>query len=561
VRPSILVLPALLAILPISCAKQQFPPGGPEDKTPPEIVLTDPDHGSVGVGLQPTITISFSERMDKKRIREAIFVSPPPDGDLRVGWKRNDLRIEFTDSLAPDKTYLVTIGSAATDEHNNRLEESFTLAFSTGVALDSGSISGSVRESGASVSGATIAAYDMALVDSDRLLAEPPEYMTQSGSEGGYRLDYVSSGDYVLFAFVDRNHNRTWDPPGERIGFPTSPALLSSDQILTSDLDFDIFQRDTVPLRVGSASIARNRVLRIELSQAALRRDVLQSVILLVSADSGDTVRVEQVYAWDDTVRSITAVVPDLSGADEYYLQIDSLTDLWGNGVSTVGDSIALQPPVGSDRHAPKVEVIDPPNGSRDVEITPRITVRYDEPVMLVAHEAGLTLVDPDSAATVCARDLVDPFTISFTPDDTLRAGTAYDAILALEAVSDPAGNLPADSTVRFSFETIDPDSLGSFSGTVLLQRITSREIPKVFFGRLPAGQWAELEYDPAGRFHHDVTAGTYRFVGFVDRNGDGFLSTGRLSPFEYAEPLLSFSDTVTVRPRFETEDIELNVK
>ena len=86
-------------ILTLSCAKQQFPPGGPADKTPPEILLTQPEHGSVGVGLNPTIKISFSERMDRKRIREAVFVSPPPDGDIKVGGKKHDLRINFTDSL------------------------------------------------------------------------------------------------------------------------------------------------------------------------------------------------------------------------------------------------------------------------------------------------------------------------------------------------------------------------------------------------------------------------------------------------------------------------------
>ncbi|MCK4655755.1 MAG: Ig-like domain-containing protein, partial [candidate division Zixibacteria bacterium] len=143
-------------ILTLSCAKQQFPPGGPEDRTPPEILLTQPEHGSVGIDLQPTISITFSERMDRKRIREAVFVSPPPDGDIKIGWKKNSLRINFTDSLTPDKTYLVTIGSGATDEHNNKLEESFTLAFSTGETLDSGAIRGVIRENGQLFAGATI---------------------------------------------------------------------------------------------------------------------------------------------------------------------------------------------------------------------------------------------------------------------------------------------------------------------------------------------------------------------------------------------------------------------
>lgn len=54
---------------------------------------------------------------------------------------------------------------------------------------------------------------------------------------------------------------------------------------------------------------------------------------------------------------------------------------------------------------------------------------------------------------------------------------------------------------------------------------------------------------------------GKYRFTGFLDRDGDGFHSSGSLNPFEYAEPMVIVADTVTVRPRFETEDVILNLE
>jgi hypothetical protein len=94
-----------------------------------------------------------------------------------------------------------------------------------------------------------------------------------------------------------------------------------------------------------------------------------------------------------------------------------------------------------------------------------------------------------------------------------------------------------------------------------VLRYTGSGQTSEIFFSTIPTGKWKKLEYDLSGHFHHEVVPGKYRFVGFVDRDNDGFLSTGKLSPFEYAEPLLFFGDTITVRPRFETEDIELNIK
>jgi hypothetical protein len=162
---------------------------------------------------------------------------------------------------------------------------------------------------------------------------------------------------------------------------------------------------------------------------------------------------------------------------------------------------------------------------------------------------------------TICGKEQLDRFTISFSPDDTLRQGVTYNAILSLDVVTDLAGNRPADSITSFKFETINHDSLGSFSGSVDLRRMGSGQTAEIFFARIPTGKWKKLEYDVSGHFHREVVPGKYRFGGFVDRDNDGFLSTGKLSPFRYAEPLLFFDDTVTVRPRFETEDIELNIK
>ncbi len=557
-------IPATLAVLLLlasSCAKQQFPPGGPEDKTAPEVVSTEPEHGSVLVNLMPTINISFSERMDKQRTREAVFVSPPPDGEVRIDWKKSALRLSFADSLAENRTYLVTVGSGAADEHNNRLEESFTLAFSTGEILDSGVISGAVRKGGASLAGATVVAYSLEDANSPGLLARPPEYTTQTGLDGTYGLSYVSAGDYVLFAFEDRNRDRKWNPPGESIGFPLLPALISSEQSFAASVDFDIFQRDTSALRVEDAAVSQDRVLRIRLSQAILRSTLPRARFLLVSLDDLDTVRIDQVYAWDDSSKAVAAPMPDLGHTEAVSLQIDSLFDLWGNAVNTVADSIMLQAPVGSDRRPPSVEAIVPPDGSRDVEAVPAIRVRFDEPVKIISDTAGLALIDPDSVVIVCAPEQIDRFTVQFTPKDSLRQGTTYNAALAPGVVSDLAGNLNSDSAAAFTIETVNYDSLGSFSGTAVLGHMGPEQTPRIFYRMVSGGQWAELEYDQFGRFFHTVAPGKYCFTGFIDRNGDGFLSTGSLSPFDYAEPVLVFADTVTVRSRFETEEIELRIE
>jgi len=553
-----LVALALLIPLFLSCAKQQSPPGGPEDKTSPEIISTIPESGTAGVSRLPEITVSFSERMNKERTREAIFVSPPTDGDLQIGWKKNNLRIKFSDSLDADRTYLVTIGSGATDEHRNRLTQSISVAFSTGSSLDSGSISGTVRSKGLPHGGATVTAYELAQADSLNLSEMRPQYITQTGADGTYQLSYVSPRDYLLFAFDDRNRNNIWDPPKEQIGIPNLPALVTPAISATSTIDIAMTSRDTVRLGIVSASISSDRVLSVEMTQLAMRQNVEDARILLISADSPDTIQTEEIFVWTDSAKSFVAVLHDIKFPEALYLQIENLSDIWGNDIATVEDSVLLQPPIGSDRKPPTVEMVDPPSGSRGVSVNPVITVRFNEPVQFNPDSGGMTLFTPDSLPLHCEHDQLDAFRISFTPTDTLMQALDYRAVLDLGAVSDRSGNRLADSTYTFRFDTVNSDSLGSFSGTVAFAQRMSDQLPRVFFAQLPNGIWKPLELSPTGAFSQDVEPGKYKFTGFYDRDNDGFYSSGRIVPFEYAEPVIIIGDTVSVRSRFETEDVVL---
>lgn len=54
-----------------SCAQKGFPPGGPEDRTPPTIVSAFPDSGATGVELGSAMTVLFSEKMNRRSVEAA----------------------------------------------------------------------------------------------------------------------------------------------------------------------------------------------------------------------------------------------------------------------------------------------------------------------------------------------------------------------------------------------------------------------------------------------------------------------------------------------------------
>ena len=90
----------LVALVLAGCAKMAAPPGGPVDKTGPEVVATYPIENALEVSGIEYIAIDFSENIEKKSIKEAIFISPSFSEKPEFRWKGRQLRIIPPDSLA-----------------------------------------------------------------------------------------------------------------------------------------------------------------------------------------------------------------------------------------------------------------------------------------------------------------------------------------------------------------------------------------------------------------------------------------------------------------------------
>jgi hypothetical protein len=556
-----LVLAVLL--ISLSCAKKEFPPGGPPDTTPPEILAGVPEAGATLVDRNAEVAFSFSESMDRESVPAAIFIAPPVAAGFELGWKGNDLRIRFNEPLKEDRTYQVTIGTAAADQHGNTLINSYTTAFSTGESLDSGSISGIVYDNAKPAAGITIVAYLMDETDSLDITTELPQYATQTGTDGSYKLEYVSPAAYVLFAFDDRNRNKQWTPPREKLGFPTLPALLrASDSREVSFIAHYLVQRDTLALRVASATIDQSLILNVGLSGEVLRDSLSRAEVQLITPDQLDTISVRDLHTSRDTTNEFKGTVEYVTGVEEVYLRISDLRDVWGNQCITEDDSILLPYAALRDTKPPEPDVFDPPNGARNVWPDGSFAVSFSEPTRLVAGASGPTFMSEDSSLIYSAAEQIDSYTLLFQPDSSLTPASQYVVTFDLLDFEDRSGNRGIDSSVVLRIRTVVTDSLGSFSGVVNKEQSVIGSGRLVLnYRRLPSGERFPLTINSGGRFTVSAMPGQYTFDGFVDRDGDGHLSAGTFSPFTFAEPVIYVPDTVTVRARFETEDIVLDIK
>ena len=120
--------------------------------------------------------------MDKRTLRDAIFISPYIEGNIELDWSGTSVQIIFPGKLKENTTYVVTIGTDVVDYNNqNRMAEAYTLTFSTGETIDRRVITGKVYD--AKPEGVLIFAY-RTFEDTINPSHTKPDYLSQTGTDG-----------------------------------------------------------------------------------------------------------------------------------------------------------------------------------------------------------------------------------------------------------------------------------------------------------------------------------------------------------------------------------------
>ena len=548
-------------VLLLNCAKREFPSGGPVDVTPPQVMEVLPANNSLNVDLSSKITIAFSKPMNREKTTQAIFITPVPETPFRFKWKKNNLILEPSKPLEKDKTYVISIGTGAQDTHNNKLEKSYSFAFSTGQRIDSGSISGKVFFQSRPEKGISIWTYPLSKNKQPDPEVDKPEYVTFSGLNGEYTLSYLAEDAYRLFAVKDLNNNLLWEPDNEPLGITSRDLNLTQDTLSFSEVDFELIMRDTTaPQLVGGQSLD-NRDLRLEFDEQMSSQGLYEKRNYKILSDSipGESLRVELVYTRGKDYQRIYLVTDEMSRR-KYKVTVQNLTDSYGNKLNPKSSEWVFEGSESVDKFPLKIDSTYPGNGDVSVPLDAGINLFFEKPPEITSVEKGFILADTTGLKTEGNLSWTNPTSFSFKPSKPFQGKMKYQ--FTLEKAGDFWGNPLADTVFKLIFTIVNPDTLSSLSGTVENQSPNKGEIvidlknlgkPELIY---------EKKLKELGNFTFDnVFPGKYNLKAYLDLNGNGFLDLGKPLPFEPAEPETFYPDTLNLRPRWETEGVILKFR
>ncbi|MEO0557316.1 MAG: Ig-like domain-containing protein [Bacteroidota bacterium] len=526
------------------CATVGSPSGGPVDQTPPTLVATFPEDGATNVSDR-TLRLAFSERLASGTAVRAVRVVPDGASPPRVRVRGDEIEIQF-DSLRTETTYVVTIGTELADERNVKLTSPITVAFATGAQIDRGEIGGIVRDpqTGRGASGLQVLAYASSTPD----LTTAPDYRSEVGNDGRFRLAYLRPDSFTVFALEDRNRNGLADV-GERYAVPFTPVAqaVSPDDSTAQvpSLEMWVTALDTLPPQPRRVRPISDRRFAVRFDEAVQLQSLAPDAWVLTDSASATPT---PVTVYQDPVQPAEVRFETARPLSPTVHQLELVaTDVVADSAGT-----ATQPFVLSFTPPERPDTLQ----ARLTGFLPTATIAADSALSLRPDASfGLRFASPpDTAALAAQIELVDE------EDNALAYAMALTSDgLGIEMLT--AAPSPASFSLRFR----QPDTtfarrytrLGDAdSGGLVGQVPGAAGRPVRVEAQLEDGTVLSSDLDADGAFAiRGLAPGSVRLRLFEDLDGDGRWSGGRLPP-DAASPerLLIVPDPIQIRARWDTD-------
>ncbi len=549
--------PVVFLIMYWQCANQMPPSGGGIDLVPPRIVNTYPLNGTLNYH-KDYVEFEFSKYMQNRTLEQALFISPAIKGDLKFDWSGKSVKISFPGKLKNNTTYIITIGTDLKDYNNsNPLAEAYNLTFSTGNEIFNGEITGRIYSD--QPRGTLLFTYSLS--DSTiNPVFDKPDYLSQAGNDGLYKILGLAPGFYRVFAVDDKSGTFLYDPQNDKIGIPFKDVHISLKDSLFSELDFFLSNRDTLKPRIQSAIMTDVDHLFLSFSKDIGASTIIASNFFIYDSTTNKKFKVLYAFKGNKKDNEMNLVQENkFPVKDEVYLIVKKITDKLFNqfendySLITLGDK--------PDTTKPGIFNVIPSLNTNQADFeNQKFSFYLSDAIDSNLAKTGISFSDTSGRNVPYLIHFYDAASFYIQPENSLLPRTDYVIKLDLRKFKNAAGK-NYDSVYTYKFQTINGLDFTGVNGQVheddsvkfpilVLQGIDNRK--NIYFQKP----------DSKKKFKFNrVTGGKYRLWYFDDTDQSGNYTYGNSFPFKPSEKFSFYPDTLNLRPRWTVTGIEFYLK
>lgn len=541
-------------IILISCANPLPPSGGPPDTTPPRIISTKPGNATMNYSGN-SISLEFNKYMDRNKVTESAYLSPPKR--VEYSWSGRTLKIDFLEELDSNTTYAFNLGSEYSDIYGNKPSSAFAVIFSTGSDIDSGRIDGELI--GKEPAGSFVYAYRIDDINPDTLDIRhtKSKYRVQVGTNGKFSIRALKNGTYRLIALNDVFRNEIYDEGIDNFASATEDVALKGDSIGLIMIKTGGIIDKSKPQLFEVISINSFQLMAV-FSEDIDTSSISINSFILTDSVSGVRLNIHSAFLDVESGKRLLINAKDeMSVGQRYRLSCDTselaLRDLAGNRISDTAFSRSFSADGREITQTGKLVKAPFQDSTVNVSLDARFPFIFNFALQSEGSGSAFSLFKTgDTVETKYLLEWYMDNTPVIVPEEKLEGNMGYALRLDLSKIIDIAGKSIADSSVTIRFWTEDLRSSGSVSGKVTSE-ITG-DIYIVFSDGKHKRQ-AKLKDDKSWSIP-EIPPGQYSVELFYDFNGNGLYDFGNSFPFILAEKFKIFESKITVKGRWELENV-----
>ena len=524
-----------MAIQIYSCAAISAPEGGPKDNTPPNLISSNPESGSL-LFKGGIVTLSFSEYIDEKSVTSSISIAPRLERPIEIIYDDNKLLLNFPDTLLDDQTYVITINRNLKDERKVSIAQSIQVAFTTGNIIDKGIISGRVYGN----EKYAVHLWKVTTEISDSIFLKDPLYVTEADKEGNFEFKYLAEGSYVLLG-LDRSSSGIKLIP-DRMAYGVSSKKVFTLEKESQIIDIPLLVTKQIPpLKLTHGEWVGQKWGWIYFNQEI---DSLNIDNILLIDESNKQFNPSIFRDMQDKTRALLVVDDTLAKGKAEINILSKLESLNKNRINFR---------VSGKRDTTNIKQLKP-EGLTKIKLErkggPSVAIVFSKPIIQIADSAIIMTTDSDTLIEMVNR--VNPLEINFTPSVGWVEKTNYNISIISSKLVPIEGKSFLDSIINISIKSEKKIGYGGISGYIkdnskktLIKLTYIEDESKFFYSTIDSN----LKF-----IFKNIPEGPYRLTLIKDNDASGSFTYGKVIPFKPSEWFYIHPDTFNIRSNWDKD-------
>lgn len=541
-----------------ACAVMEPLSGGPDDTTPPEVTEVYPENNTLNF-RDNTLTLKFSEYLDKASVIENIRISP--NAKVHYSWSGKKLKIKLLEQLKPNTTYCLSIEAGYKDLSGNPPHSTQSFIFSTGSNIDSAYISGQADK----FPGYTLFAFKIDGINPDTLdiRKNAPNYSLKIGGSGNFKLQALPEGKFRIFLVNDRNSDGLYNEGSEEIALFTRDLLVSmnnspKDIVFHKSKVFDFSSPELI-----EASALDNRSVIAKFNKPIDTYSIDAKLFHLIDSLQNRTPAIATYIAPKDSQSIVINTSFQMDESAEYQLVIEKLKDINGNELKSMLKSDSFIGSSKSYNENALAVTCSLKDSTKDVNTSPKIYINFSRAIQKPNISNIMLKQEGKKKALPANTQFINSTSIAIIPEAPLLSNTRYNIEVPLKEVSSVFGEALGDTTISINFSTQDLRMNGSAHGTLRVNGTNIYNSKKYHIILSSADGKTELitYADSLGNWTFpSLKEGEYTISIGIDENENGIIDYGKVFPYTPAERHIPNAKQIKIAQRWKIDNIIIEI-